>query len=138
MIDFIKVVPNENQFKELYLLLSRRKYSISHNKFPSFEEHSKFVLENPYLEWYLLFKNKELLGSVYIQSDNSIGININLLNKEDIIEIIKFIKDNHEPLPPIKSLRRGEFFINIPSNDLIFVEILKDLNKTEIQRSFVI
>ncbi len=138
MINFIKVIPNENHIKELYLLLSLRKYSISHVKLPSFEEHRKFVLENPYIEWYLLFKSKKLLGSVYIHSDNSIGININLLNKENLIEIIKFIKDNHQPLPPIKSLRRGEFFINIPSNDLIFVEILKELNKSEIQRSFVI
>lgn len=138
MIEFVKVVPNENQFKELYLLLSHRKNSISHDNLPSFEEHSKFVLENPYIEWYLLYRNKEILGSVYIQSDNSIGINLNLLNKENLIEIIKFIKDNHQPLPPIKSLRRGEFFINIPSSDLILVEILKKLNKSEIQRSFII
>jgi hypothetical protein len=138
MIEFVKVIPNKNQFKELYLLLSHRKNSISHDKLPSFEEHRKFVSENPYIEWYLLFKNKELLGSVYIQSDNSIGINLNLLNEDDLIEIIKFIKDNHQPLPSIKSLRRGEFFINIPSNDSIFVEILKKLNKSEIQRSFII
>ena len=137
-IIFEKIIPTKNQLEKLYLLLSDRKYSISHNKLPSSKEHSEFVLENPYIEWYLLYKDSNLLGSVYLQSDNSIGINLNHTNKHDVIEIIKYIKDNHRPLQPIKSLRRGEFFVNIASDDLTLIQILNELDKNEIQRSFVI
>ena len=77
-IIFEKIIPTKNQLEKLYLLLSDRKYSISHNKLPSSKEHSEFVLENPYIEWYLLYKDSNLLGSVYLQSDNSIGINLKL------------------------------------------------------------
>ena len=114
------------------------KLSISHDKIPSLEEHSKFVFENPYIEWYLLYKDNNLLGSIYFHTDNSIGLNLSKANKDDVHEVITYIKKNHLPLPPIESLRRGEFFINISSDDLNMIQILKKLNKKEIQCSFII
>jgi len=137
-IIFEKIIPNKSQQEKLYLLLKNKEYSISHNKIPSPEEHKKFVLENPYIEWYLLYKDNNLLGSIYFHTDNSIGLNLSQPNKDDVLEIITLVKKNHYPLPPIKSLRRGEFFINIPSNDLNMIQILKQLNKKEIQHSFTI
>jgi hypothetical protein len=137
-IVFEKIIPTVEQIEKLYLLLKSRKYSVSHNRLPSIKEHKKFVLKNPYLEWYILSRNENLLGSVYLQSDNSISINLNQPNKNDLLEIIKQIKANHHPLPSIKSFRRGEFFLNVASNNLTLIEILKKLNIKEIQRSFVI
>tara|TARA_A100001015_G_C14577367_1_gene551521 strand:- start:155 stop:571 length:417 start_codon:yes stop_codon:yes gene_type:complete len=138
MINFEKVIPNKKQIKELYHLLTNRRYSISHQNLPSFEEHSKFVSKNPYLVWYLIYKNFELLGSTYIQKDNSVGIDLKLPNKEDVIEISSYIKKNHLPLKPVKSLRRGDFFVNISPFDKELIEIFKKLNQKEIQRSFLI
>jgi hypothetical protein len=135
---FEKIIPTKSQQEKLYLLLLNKKYSISHNKIPSPEEHKKFVLENPYIEWYLLYKDNNLLGSIYFHSDNSIGLNLSQPNKDDILEIITYIKKNHYPLPSIKSLRRGEFFINIPPDDINMIQILKELDKKEIQYSFTI
>ena len=137
-IIFEKIIPTENQFEKLYFLLKNRKHSVSHNKLPSKTEHKKFVIENPYLEWYLFYRDKNLLGSFYLQSDNSIGLNLDKPNKNDLIEIVEYIKANHNPLPPIKSLRRGEFFLNVADENLDLIKILKKLDKTEVQRSFVI
>lgn len=138
MISFEKVIPTKNQVEELYLLLSKRKSSISHNKVPSLKEHTEFVSENPYIEWYLIYKDKDLSGSVYVQSDNSVGLSLNQPNQEDVLEVIAFIKNNHQPLPSIKSLRRENFFVNIAPDDFNLIKILNKLNKNEIQRSFVI
>ena len=113
MIIFEKIIPTKSQLEKLYFLLKNKKYLISHNKIPSPEEHNKFVLENPYIDWYLLQKNNNLLGSIYFHKDNSIGLNLSHPKKDDILEIINTVKKNHYPLPSIKSVRRGEFFINI-------------------------
>ena len=137
-VTFEKIIPTENQIEKLYLLLSNRSYSISHSKLPSKKEHNKFVLENLYIKWYLLYKDNNLIGSAYVQSDNSIGINLTQPNKDDVVEIIVFIKNNHYPLPSVKSIRRGEFFLNIAPDDLIMIQILEKLNKTEVQRSFIL
>jgi len=137
-IIFEKIIPTEKQFEKLYFLLKNRKYSVSHNKLPSITEHRKFVIENPYLEWYLFYRDKNLLGTFYLQSDNSIGINLNKPKKDDLLEIIKYVKINYNPLPPIKSLRRREFFLNVAAENLDLIRILKKLDKTEVQRSFII
>lgn len=137
-IIFEKIIPTEDQFEKLYLLLKNRKYSVSHNKLPSMTEHRKFVIENPYLVWYLFYRDNKILGSFYLQSDNSIGINLNKPNKDDLLEIIKYVKTNYNPLPPIKSLRRSEFFLNVSAENLDLIVILKKLNKIEVQRSFII
>lgn len=137
-IIFEKIIPSENQVEKLYSLLLNRRHPISHNKLPSLKEHSKFAMSNPYIIWYLLYKDNNLLGSIYVQSDNSIGINLINPNEVDVLEVIMYIKNNHHPFPSIKSLRRGEFFTNIAHDDLIMIQILNKLNKKEIQRSFVI
>ena len=137
-LKYEKIIPTKIQIKKLYQLLLNKKYSISHKELPSLKEHEEFVLKNPYLEWYLIYKNGIVLGSVYIQSDNSIGINLNNLLEDDIMEVIGFIKTNHQPLCSIKSQRRGEFYINVSPDNLILIKILIKLNKKEIQRTFVI
>ena len=138
-INFEKILPNEEQIYKLYMILQNRKYSISHKFSPSFEEHKTFVHQNPYLAWYLINKNNTLIGSVYLNNDNSIGINlINKFNNSDLIKLIGYIKNHHEPLPSIKSIRREEFFINVPSSNKELIRILEDINKIEIQRSFLV
>lgn len=138
MLNFEKIIPTSNQVSDLYELLLDRKTSISHNDIPSLKEHNSFVLSHPYVSWYLIYKSEKLVGSLYIHSDNSIGLNINQSTKEDVTEIISFIKAHHKPLPPIKSVRRGEFFMNVSSNNGDLIKCLQKLGKEEIQRSFVV
>ena len=138
LLKFEKVVPTLSQINDLYLLLKKRSHAISHSALPTQNEHCKFVSENPYLEWYLIYKSKELIGSVYLQSDNSIGLNIIESTKQNISEIISFIRAHHNPLPSIKSVRREEFYVNVASDNEELIKILQQLGKGEIQRSFVI
>ena len=137
-IEFIRVVPTESQIDELHSFLENRKYSISHKKNPSKNEHTDFVKNHPYLDWYLCYKDDALICSVYVQSDNSIGVNLIEGFEDFFLPIINFIKNSHEPLPPIKSVRRGVFFVNIPSKNLKLIQHLESLNIYEIQRSFSI
>jgi len=137
-LDFEKIIPTSNQVTDLYKLLLEREYSISHTDIPSLIEHSKFVLSHPYVAWYLIYKRKNLVGSFYLHSDNSIGLNVNQQTKEHVAEILSFVKANHKPLPSIKSVRRGEFFINVSSKNRDLIKCLQQLGKEEIQCSFVV
>ena len=137
-LKFEKIIPTHNQNDELFFLLSNRKYSISHTSRPSKEEHTKFVSAHPYRVWYLIYKNKSLIGSVYLHIDNSVGIDLIEYCESEIFSIIEYIKDNHKPLTSIKSVRRDNFFINIASENKHFIKILKKLDKIEVQRSFLI
>ena len=137
-LDFEKIVPTSKQVSDLHKILLDRKYSISHTDIPSLNEHNKFVLSHPYVAWYLIYKSENLVGSLYVHSDNSIGLNVNQSTKEYVSEIISFVKANHKPLPSVKSVRRGEFFINVSSNNGELIKCLQQLGKDEIQRSFVV
>ena len=137
-LKFERIIPTQNQIDELFFLLQSRKYFISHKTPPSKKEHSDFVSEHPYLVWYLIYKNKNLIGSVYLQTDNSIGIDLIEYYENEIFSAIKYIKNNHKPLPSIKSIRRNEFFINVASENTDLIKILKNLDMHEIQRSFLV
>jgi len=135
---FDKVTPSSNQIDDLYTLLQKRAFSISHLEKPSLSEHFNFVLNNPYLAWYLVHKDNNLIGSVYLKSDNSIGLNFIKPTKEDIFEVISFVKAKHKPLQGIKSVRSFDFFVNVSSGNLELIEILQKLDYKEIQRSFIL
>ena len=137
-LKFETIIPTQKQIDDLYKLLSERKYFISHNILPTKKEHQEFVSNNPYLAWYLIRKRTDLIGSVYVHHDNSIGININNAVKENITDIILYIKSKHKPLSAVKSLRRGEFFINISSDNEELLTTLKEIGAKEIQRSFIV
>ena len=48
--------------------------NISHKKMPTYSEHVKFVKSKPYSEWYIIFKSKQKVGSIYLSKNNEIGI----------------------------------------------------------------
>lgn len=137
-IKFKKIIPTDAQIDELYVLLESRRYPISHSIITTRSDHTDFVSKHPYVVWYILYKCGTLFGSVYVQFDNSIGINLLEYNERDLLKIVEYIKDNHKPLHSIKSVRRKGFFINVSSENTNLIKILKDLNKEEIQRSFII
>ena len=129
-IQFIKLekdISNENA-DFLYDLLSKRKFNISHSKLPTYEEHFKFIESNPYYAWYIVTLNNQKIGSVYINRDNSIGLNLLEDHKENYEEIILQIENFIKPQKEIKSFRSKNIFFNINPNDKYFISILEKLD----------
>jgi len=60
----------------LYDLLKQRdsNVSISHKKMPTYEQHVKFVMSKPYSKWYIIQKDDQSIGSIYLSKQNEIGI----------------------------------------------------------------
>ena len=67
---------NKSDLKFLYQHLKERDpiTRISHKKMPTFSEHEKFVMSNPYSKWYIIIKKNKKIGSVYLTKMNEIGL----------------------------------------------------------------
>ena len=74
MIELFKI--SENDFKFLYEILQEREseQSITHTKNPSYDDHVSFIKSKPYSNWYIIFQNKERIGTVYISTEDEVGI----------------------------------------------------------------
>lgn len=60
----------------LYDLLLEREptVNISHKKMPTFHRHLQFINSKPYSKWYIIKKNNEKIGSIYLSKQDEIGI----------------------------------------------------------------
>ena len=108
---------NKSNLNFLYKLLKSREYCISHKELPSFEEHSNFIKNHPYHKWFIVVNLSNLIGSLYIHKDNSIGLDI--LKEYEILipNVLSFLEKRYKPLPYIKSVRSKNFFLNLsPQN----------------------
>ena len=67
---------NKSDIRFLYNQLKEResKINISHKKMPTFEQHSKFVMSNPYSKWYIIMYKNKKIGNTYLTKTNEIGI----------------------------------------------------------------
>ena len=121
---FERVAPIDEQVHSLYELLKLRKHTISHYSIPSYAEHSSFVRNHPYRAWFLVETKSKYVGSVYITSENTVGINVDeeYLSQE-VINIINFVNTKCQPLAAIPSVRSGKFAINVPSSSMISTKI---------------
>ncbi|MDB2689106.1 GNAT family N-acetyltransferase [Luminiphilus sp.] len=112
--------PGEISFKSvatwdaglLYRLLQKRKCNISHRKMPSYESHYNFVRNNPYLHWYIVY-DLAPIGSFYVKSDNSVGLNLMSLDRRYIAAILNFISRELTPLGSVPSMVAENYFINV-------------------------
>lgn len=116
-LTYIKVARNEGHINDLYTLLVSRIHNISNCKIPDYEDHKEFVFNNPYRAWYLIKNDGKLIGSVYIQNDNSIGLCLMEINEKIMQDTFRWLKTRYRPLPPIRSVRAADFFMNIPSTN---------------------
>ena len=48
--------------------------NISHKKMPTYNQHVSFVSSRPYSKWYLILYGGNKAGSIYLTSQNEIGI----------------------------------------------------------------
>lgn len=113
-IELESVIPTETQTAILYDQLSKRRYTISHEHLPSYTAHKKFVKTNPYRAWYIIIVNGKTEGNIYVQHDNSIGLNnVEEINCDAIGKILVLLREKITPLPPIASVRFKDFFLNV-------------------------
>ena len=137
-INFKKISYKNSHIEILYELLKNRKFSISHRTLPSYESHKKFIKENPYHIWYFVFNENEVIGTVYIHKNNSIGINLLEISEELITVILEFVISNHTPQKEIKSSIPNFFYINVSSENHELASILKGAGLKKIQETFEI
>tara|TARA_B100001989_G_C24413903_1_gene400482 strand:- start:342 stop:761 length:420 start_codon:yes stop_codon:yes gene_type:complete len=137
MISFKKINKNnQDDIKKLFFLIKSRKYNISNTQNPNFEDHKKFVLNNPYREWLFIIQKDILIGSAYITFENFIGINLIDANKNTYIIIIKLLLSEFKPLPEIKSIRNKNFLFNLSPKNKKYIEALEDLKMIHIQNTY--
>jgi len=135
-IKFEEVVNTKKQINELYTLLKNRAYGISHKELPSFEEHENFVRNNPYKHWFMVIKNTKAIGAIYLNYDNSIGINIVSMSEKIMSECINFAINNFSPEAEKKSKISKDMFINVHARNYEMIEVLKKMDMKPIQLSY--
>lgn len=130
------VQKNSADIQLLFDLLCERKHNISHRSLPEFEEHVQFVMNFPYRAWYFVSRRDVVIGTFYIKSDNSIGINLLDPSMSDIKFVLEYIKSKYKPNAPVKSMVPDYFYLNLPSSASASLTAMKMLGFCEIQRSF--
>jgi len=137
-MDFELVIPTLVQIETLYAQLKSRSYKISHKILPSFVEHTRFVLHHPYREWVIVKDNGRAIGNVYIHFDNSIGLHFESPKYFDRVdEVLRFVNTSSLPLPAEPSVRIGEFFFRVSSDNRLLQAKLSILGFREVERTFV-
>jgi hypothetical protein len=138
MIELSDITGSDHEVERLYYQLLDRKYSISHKKAPTYDEHTSFVRAHPYRRWFFVSDGAESLGNVYVQFDNSIGLNlIDGITIDQLRETIEIITVSVPPLPKIPSVRFDGYFFNIPVKNTLLQDMLLELGCEESQRTFV-
>ena len=71
----LKIV-SKSDYRFLYDLLMERdtRVNISHKKMPTYNQHVSFVSAKPYSKWYVILYGANKAGSIYLTSQNEIGI----------------------------------------------------------------
>jgi len=67
---------SKSDYRFLYDLLKERdaRVNISHKKMPTYNEHLKFIKSKPYTKWYIVKWGTQKIASIYLTSQNEIGI----------------------------------------------------------------
>ena len=115
-----------SEIKFLFELLKDKEYSISHSEIPSFEQHRNFILSNPYYKFAIILLNSKMIGSVYLQNDNTVGLNLLRKFKRYTSEVISRFENSFTPLEPIKSKRTQNFCFFVSPKDKFRQQILAE------------
>ena len=133
----IKIKPTASQIKILYNLLKNRPKNISHKKMPSFSSHAKFVKNNPYRAWWILQNKNNILGSAYVNHDNSVGLHLDLSEISfSASYFVKNLKKNLKSLKAQKSKIFKDYYFNVSPNNIGLINWLTESGYKENQRSF--
>ena len=139
LLKFDSVRPDDNQIRVLYNLLETRKYNISHREIPSYDEHTLFVKAEPYRAWYIILYREKPIGSVYLTEDNSVGLNIEEEQIEQVLSgVMNFIRERHKPNPGLKSLRCDRFSVNVSPSNKTLISAMEKSGAEVIQICFAL
>lgn len=117
-VELEAIIPEDRQIDALYKLLGERQHFISHRSLPAYQSHCDFVNNHPYREWFLIRMDARYVGSIYIGTDNSIGLNnLESVDENMFDEIVNTVLKNFEPLSPIPSVRPDSFYFNIATTN---------------------
>jgi hypothetical protein len=138
-ISFEKIEPSDLHISKSYNLLSLRLHGISHHQMPSIEDHMSFVANHPYRAWFFVRLGGSLVGTLNLNADNTIGLNI-IPGEIDncYLSCIEFIKNNFQPLPEIKSVRSAIFAINVAPKNQELIDKLVKMKSTILQITYKI
>ena len=138
-MELIKVNPHKiNHVRNLFVILARKTFNISHICLPTYHQHKNFVENHPYRFWYLIENKQKYIGVIYVTFENVIGINTIISSKELYINAIKALINSHKPLEEIKSIRNKCFVINVNPNNKILIEAIKILGLCHIQNTYIV
>jgi len=129
---------NDQDAKVLLKLLESRGYSISHHNLPTKDDHLLFVKSKPYRYWAIVLEDNLPVGTVYIQSNNSIGLNLLQQKKQLVYKILRHIKTSFNPLKEVKSKAPPYFYVNISYANNKLGKILCEVDASPIQISYKI
>ena len=136
--EFELIIRKKSQIEILYKLLKNRVHKISHSKIPNYDNHKKFVESHPYRKWYLVKKKSSYVGTFYIKDDNSIGLNLNNVDKDLVLECIDYIKRNFVPRETSASMVPDYFYINVAATNDELIKIMDEHFFNQLQISFKI
>ena len=115
---------------KLYELLKERTpdQSISHKEVPVFPEHRNFFYSIPYMYWYLIVDDGEVVGSVYLTKQREIGIFIfkEYFKKGYALQAINKIIEMHP----------GKFLANINPKNEASIKLFEKLGGKLIQHTY--
>jgi|TARA_B110000263_G_scaffold81993_1_gene71711 hypothetical protein len=122
---------SKSDIEFLYELLNERspKNNISHQKMPTINQHTKFIISKPYSKWYIIYFNDKKAGSVYLSRHNEIGIHIKKNMPKTIIfsSSLKIL---------IKKNPRKQFLANISPSNICYRNLFKKFGFKIIQQTF--
>ena len=137
MLNFIEIdICNQMHKKITFNILNNRKYNISNLNQIDFLDHEDFFQNHPYRNWYLIKFKSDYIGTLYLSKDNMIGINFIKYKEIYLKKTINFVLSNHEPLPPIKSIRSDSFLINVHPENSKLSNFLVDNGAIHIQSTY--
>ena len=144
----ITLVKNDHKvtFKEvdqsdtavMFKLLAQRVHSISHIKTPTWEEHERFMKQNPYRYWAIIMEDDRAIGTFYLQDNNSVGLNINEPTLYLVSQVLTNIRTKFEPLREKKSKVPPYFYVNASCGNQKLGQLLIQCEAKPIQISYKI
>lgn len=115
----------------LFELLHERKWieNISHKKIPTYKKHVEFVMSKPYIKWYIIYKENQRIGSIYLSKQNEIGIHLIKKNKT-----IPILSDSIKILM-VKN-PKSRYLVNVSPKNLLLLKLLKKQRFKLLQQTY--
>jgi len=135
-ISFEKVIGTDEQIELLYSHLKNRNFGISHKLLPLYQDHITFVKNHPYRYWAFVIENNFPVGTVYLQTNNSIGLNLQQPTGHLVSEALRHIRNNFEPEKEITSIIPSYFYLNVACANEELNKILLELDAIPLQMSY--